>query len=75
MQVMVMILVIFLSGGQAVARVAVGENVTQADCEANREAVTETWIGKKVKLTEDGDELLVLDAQAFCVPATKQEHA
>jgi hypothetical protein len=75
MNVMAKVLIIFFTGGQVASKVAVGPEITMDECKAQAEAVVQTWLGKSVKLTEDGDSLIVLDAQAFCIPATKQDHA
>jgi hypothetical protein len=75
MQVMAMVLIIFFTGGQVASKVAVGPEITLDECKVQALAVEATWLGKSIKLTEDGDALIVLDAQAFCIPATRQDHA
>lgn len=73
MPIYVLVLVVFLTQGQVVTKVAAG-TADEADCKAAATQVEASWQDKRVT-TAEGEKLLVLDAQAFCIPVTQHIHA
>jgi len=75
MTVFVLVVVMFLTGGQLVSQaMAVSPGATAEDCRQMGADVVEKLQGQTLK-DESGTSLTVLDAQATCVMFTKQDHA
>jgi len=75
MTVFVLVVVMFLTGGQVVSQaMAVSPGATVEDCKALGVDVVAKLQDQQLS-DEGGEKLTVLDAQAVCVAVTKLDHA
>jgi hypothetical protein len=74
MTVFVLVITLFLSGGDVAARAAAVKEATLEDCKSAGAIVIAQKQGQRIA-TADGTMVTVLDAQFTCVPVAKLEHA